>query len=1808
MNQKKLFHRDHRRGITSFRRKLLCLIVLFFFSSNIAFANPNGPQVVNGNVSFSMQGSNLTITNSPNSIINWQGFSIGINELTRFIQQSGNSAVLNRVIGQDISAILGALQSNGRVFLINPNGILFGAGARIDVNGLIASTLNLSNQDFLAGKYNFTAGLMAGSIENQGIITTPTGGQVYLIAPDIKNTGIINSPKGDVILAAGRSVQLVDSMNPDIAVVVSAPENSVVNLGKIIADSGRIGIYGGLINQKGIVRADSAVLGENGQILFKATKGITLDKDSITTANGPTGGKITIQSETGVTVASGAAVTATGENGTVTVNVTGNNITDNQSIAFENRGTIEAETVNAQTWGSGYAFGMANYGSIYGQKRISLTAWDNTVMSPGTIRTDAGGAVSLLAGHISLEGMIKSEAGKVDTFSTSFDLSGTIDVSTEKGKGGTIDLYVNRALDAIYDSRLIADGKEGGTISVNASNQGRYFTSGTMLARGTETTGGTISVTGGNVSLFGGTADASGVTEGGRIYWGGNRQGKGLLANAGQAMVTPGSTLLSNGEQGGEIIVWSDSLTRFYGTAKTGNRGFIEVSSGDRLTYNGLADAGNGGSVLFDPRNLEIVDGIPSALQMIKIAYGTPGITLANGDYFGYGVSLDGDRLAVGASQGATGGTGGAVYLFDGLNSTNFAAAAMKRKLAHGTAGITLANGDYFGVGVSLDGDRLAVGASGDDTGGTARGAVYLFDGLNSANFASAAMKRKLDSTTAGITLANNDYFGWSVSLDGNHLAVGAYGDDTGGTARGAGYLFDGLNSANFASAAMKRKLDSTTVGITLADGDWFGSSVSLDGDRLAVGAAGDSTGGAVYLFDGLNSTNFASAQMQRKLAHGTAGITMADGGTSFGTSVSLDGNRLAVGDPGDSTGGTERGAVYLFDGLNSTNFASAQMQRKLVHGTAGLTLADGDAFGTGVSLDGDSLAVGAAIDSTGGMYRGAVYLFDGLNSANFASATMQRKLSSTTIGTTLADSDWFGIRVSLDGDRLAVGAMQDSTGGITNGGAVYLFDGLNSANFASTAMKRKLAHGTAGLTLADYDNFGSAVSLDGDRLAVGAYGDDTGGGITNGGAVYLFDGLNSTNFASAAMKRKLAHGTAGITLTNGDSFGGAVSLDGDRLAVGTDQDDTGGIANSGAVYLFDGLNSANFASTAMQRKLAHGTAGLTLADSDNFGSAVSLDGNRLAVGAYRDDTGGITNSGAVYLFQNPFTPLYTSTSGINYALEADLDSQMTVQSILASLNNGSSVTLQANNDITLSTALTANNNGGNGGNLSLAAGRSILLNANITTDNGNLSLIANDTLANGVQDAHRLAGNAVITMGAGTAIDAGTGTVSIDLKDGAGKTNKDTGTITLNAITGSSVSIKNNGSTAGGGISVGAVNASGDLSLTANGSITQTGAITADGLALRGTGSYTLTNASNKVSKLASDATGTIDFKNSASFSVDSVDDLNGVSTNGQNITLATAVGDLLLNKTVTTGGTTTGSITLNAAGALVNGISSSDKNVVANSLSATAGNGIGHQKALKTKVSNLTANNTSGSRNIEFDNEGALTIASGITNSGSGNVVLDNTGAVDTGSTKITASGGSVTMTAHSPLTVGSGGVTAESHVTLEASESGGDDTLTINGPVKSNSGNISLKAGSEIKENVAVEAPNGTVTRTVNGTVITPSSTTAATPATQQEVQAVVQAENTTVTAMNNTDTSSVEQKNDQTAPPPEKKEETTQSDSKSSAKKDEPEENKDKGKEPEKDKDKEPEKDKDKDKDKDSDKNSTKDTKSSGPQKTKLPFCN
>ncbi len=186
-----------RPAICASRRSVVSLAVGAAFAASVSslLANPSGPGVAAGSASFATSGNSLTITNTPGAIINWQQFSIQKDEVTRFIQQNAASSVLNRVTSQNPSVILGQLLSNGRVFLINPSGIAFGQSAVVNVAGLTASTLNISDADFLSGRLRFVGTGTEGSVSNAGTIETAQGGHVYLIAPNVENqaSGVITA-------------------------------------------------------------------------------------------------------------------------------------------------------------------------------------------------------------------------------------------------------------------------------------------------------------------------------------------------------------------------------------------------------------------------------------------------------------------------------------------------------------------------------------------------------------------------------------------------------------------------------------------------------------------------------------------------------------------------------------------------------------------------------------------------------------------------------------------------------------------------------------------------------------------------------------------------------------------------------------------------------------------------------------------------------------------------------------------------------------------------------------------------------------------------------------------------------------------------------------------------------------------------------------------------------------------------------------------------------------------------------------------------------------------------------------------------------------------------------------------------------------------------------------------------------------------------------------------------------------------------------------------------------------------------------
>ncbi|MFH1616886.1 MAG: Ig-like domain-containing protein [Planctomycetota bacterium] len=289
------------------------IFALLFYTTN-AVAAPSGPDVQHGDVSVNYNG-NQTIVDiaSDNAIINWQSLDTAQNEILQFLQNSSNAAVLNRITSGNPTQFDGSLLANGRVFVVNPAGVIFGGGAAINVAQLVASSLNISNQDFLNGRYEFSGGF--GSVINYGDISAEN---VALIGKKVLNAGTITSPGGYVMLLSGDRVLLGQKgseivVELDSAVIPDGVETDigkVTNQGTIDAENGTIVLAAGdifsraldldnravkvdggsgTVEQLGTISADG-VNGDAGAISLTAGTEVVLGTGSLTTANAGTNG------------------------------------------------------------------------------------------------------------------------------------------------------------------------------------------------------------------------------------------------------------------------------------------------------------------------------------------------------------------------------------------------------------------------------------------------------------------------------------------------------------------------------------------------------------------------------------------------------------------------------------------------------------------------------------------------------------------------------------------------------------------------------------------------------------------------------------------------------------------------------------------------------------------------------------------------------------------------------------------------------------------------------------------------------------------------------------------------------------------------------------------------------------------------------------------------------------------------------------------------------------------------------------------------------------------------------------------------------------------------------------------------------------------------------------------------------------------------------------------------------------------------------------------------------------------------------
>eukprot|EP00956_Cyclotella_meneghiniana_P009295 scaffold12816_cov65-Cyclotella_meneghiniana.AAC.1 len=367
---------------------------------------------------------------------------------------------------------------------------------------------------------------------------------------------------------------------------------------------------------------------------------------------------------------------------------------------------------------------------------------------------------------------------------------------------------------------------------------------------------------------------------------------------------------------------------------------------------------------------------------------------------------------------------------------------------------------DTFGVSVSVSGSVLAVGAHYDDDKGSNSGSVYVFK-MNSLTGAWDQVQKLVASDGH---LSTTPYFGNPVSVSGNTLVAGASAADSPGVTANGG---DNIGSAYVFEFEEDQSNTWVEVAkLTASDGaphDWFGSAVATDGNVIIVCSPFDDDkgqeSGSAYVFEKDQNNDWVQA----------AKLTASDGAPNyyFGSSVATDGNVIVVGSASHLT----IGFAYIFENDQNNDWVQV----------AKLTASDGavgDRFGSSVSIDGDTIVVGAQDDAS-------AYVFEKDQNNDWVQVA---KLTASDG----AASDNFGKSVAIDGDALVVGARFSQ-----NMGSVYVF-GKDQNNDWVEVLKFTAADGAA------LDQFGWSVAIDGGTIAVGAYHDDTSAG-QNVGSAYIF-------------------------------------------------------------------------------------------------------------------------------------------------------------------------------------------------------------------------------------------------------------------------------------------------------------------------------------------------------------------------------------------------------------------------------------------------------------------------------------------------------------------------------------------------------------------------------------------------------------------------------------------------------------------------------------------------------------------------------
>lgn len=1330
-------------------------------------ANPEAPVVIAGNAKFHHDGALMQIQCSDRTIIDWKSFSISPQEIAEFIQTNANSAVLNRVKGFDPSEILGSLQSNGILYLINPNGVLVGDGAIINTASFISSTLDVSNDQFLAGNELLFEGDSKASIRNLGTIQA-FDGDVALIACRIENPGKIEALNGTASMAYGQSIFLKLKSEPLLTISTGIDGDGIDHSGVIQALRTEIqmsGPYALAVNVSGTIEATSLVK-EQGKIFLRSDGGkIELTKSALLEARQ---GKIEISSN-GLTI-------------------DGKIISESGKIQIQNQGM--------------------------------------PLIHSGVLDVSGNG-----------------DAGEISIATSKLLNGGKVLADSDQGCGGTISIQTDGPFIETNSALLSAKSvhQNGGCIEVCTPGSSLY-TSGTYVTESIHGQGGEIHLSGTDIFVMAADLNASGSLKGGNILIGGDLQGLNPeVLNASNTFINHAAKITAEGSMGdgGKIVIWSEKKTECYGTLSAGSLtrgdgGLIEISSHGELSCGGEAHAnaafGRPGTVILDPQYIvidaatgvypqyQLFDPNPAATSfgtVVKaLTNGTIAVTKPNDNfsavdsgaaYLFNGLTAALISTLVGTTAADLVSSGGVTVLTNGncvISSPDWnsgMAAGGAATFMSGSTGVSTSvstGNSLYGTTLNDQIGRNALGETGVialpingnyivlsplwNLGATLRvGAATAVSGTTGIPLQGVSAGEAVSSTNSmrGSTL--NDQIGFTnvagipggtALANGNYVVISSLWNhdaivDAGGVTFGTGTTGLPVGAITVANTLHSFQADRIGNGgvyaLNRADGNFAICSPDYD---LSFGIV---NAGAVTVCSGTtgnplivtaapltrirdnNSIQGSNASATNNTFVGSGGVVALPNGNGVVVSPRYRTNMVNL----------NVGAVTCFNGATGRPIVGASLSvistNSILGTTTQMAVGGGGVF---VLSNGNYVISSPDSDVGGGANSGAVTVVNGTTAIPVGGGAVGNNVTAVnSFHGTLA-----GERVS-SGGILALSNGNFVVGSPTSGnGRATLINGttgvpIAGGTIAATATDANSLHGsTAG------DGVGQElVAFPGGNYAVISPAWDN-GATTDVGAITVVNGATGIPvIGGATVGDAVSPANSLIGSTMNDQLGsqGAITTTGDFIVVNSPLWDGIGV-DSGAVTAIKGSRGLVGPITAVNSILGPtASSGLTASTYDTTNNSFAF--------GYSGSGSGIVNAGIFLPSQMTYARAQSQTMTIHPSF------------ITTTLGEGTAVEIQSNSDTTinpLSPLIVA----GSSAPFTIRAGRSIIINSNVTTNNGSLNLFANEPLATGVVDAFRDAGAAVLSVANGVTINVGTGSLTAQLLDGAGLTNNTSANVSL--------------------------------------------------------------------------------------------------------------------------------------------------------------------------------------------------------------------------------------------------------------------------------------------------------------------------------------------------------------------------------------------------------------------------------------------